>query len=87
MRVKGLGEFLKGVYGIGSQIVEPSYRHRSQTEGKYFAHQSLVLRVDSYPLVELAHMFYRVRSTFVNGERGLMEPPRKFCPFYLAHER
>ena len=67
--------------------LKPSHRHRSETGGKYFAHQSLILRVDSYPLVELAHMFYRVRSTIVNGERELMELPRKFCPLYLVRER
>ena len=82
-----MGEFLKKVYGIGPQIIEPSHRHRSQIGGKYFAHQSLILRVDSYPLVELAHMFYKVRLTIVNGEHGLMESPRKFYPLYLAHER
>ena len=82
-----MGEFLKKVYGIGPQIIEPSHRHRCQIGGKYFAHQSLILRVDSHPLVELAHMFYKVRLTIVNGEHGLMESPRKFCPFYLARER
>lgn len=29
--------------------------------------------MDSHPLVELAHMLYKVRSTIVNGKRGLME--------------
>ena len=53
----------------------------------HITHQSLILRVDSHPLVELAHMFYKVRSTIVNDERGLMEVPRKFCPLYLACER
>ena len=87
MRAKGLGELLKGIYGIGPQTIEPSHRHRFQTGGKYFAHQSLVLRVDNHPLVELAHMFYRVRLTIVSGERGLMESLRKFCSLYLARER
>ena len=32
-------------------------------------------------------MFYRVRSTIVDGERGLMESLRKFGVFYPAHER
>ena len=41
--------------------------------------------MDSHLLIELAHMFYRVRSTIVNGERALMESLRKFCPLYLAH--
>ena len=53
----------------------------------HITHQSLILRVDSHTLVELAHMFYKVRLTIVNGEHGLMESPRKFCPFYLARER
>ena len=87
MRTKSLGELLKGVFGIGPQTIEPSHRHRSQTGGEYFAHQSLILRVDSHPLVELAHMFYRIRSTIVNGECGLMELSRKFCLLYLACER
>ena len=42
--------------------------------------------MDGHPLIELAHMFYRVHSTTVNGERKLMETPRKFSPFYLARE-
>ena len=87
MKAKGPGKLLKGIYGISPQTIKPSHHHRSQTKGKYFAHQSLALRMDSHPLVELAHMFYRVRSTIVNGERGLMESPRKFCPLYLARER
>ena len=84
---KCLSKFLKGIYEIGPQTIEPSHCHRSQTGGKYFAHQSLILRMDSHPLVELAHMFYRVRSTIVNGECGLMESLRKFCHLYLARER
>ena len=43
--------------------------------------------MDSHPLIELTHMFYRVRSTVVNGERRLVEMPRKSCPFYLVYER
>ena len=43
--------------------------------------------MDGHPLIELAHMFYRVRSTIVNGERRLMETPRKFNPFYLVREK
>ena len=43
--------------------------------------------MDNHPLVELAHMFYRVRSTIVNGERRLVETPRKFSHLYLACER
>ena len=62
-------------------------RYRPQIRGKYFVHQSLVLRVDNPPLVELAHMFYKVRLTIVNGEHKLMEPPRKFGFLYLARER
>ena len=87
MRAKGLGELLKGIYGIGPQTIKPSHCHRSRVRGKYFAHQSLVLRVDSHPLVEMAHMFYKIRMTIVNGERGLMKSMRKFCPLYLMRER
>ena len=36
---------------------------------------------------ELAHMFYRVHSTIVYGERGRMESTRKSRPFYFARER
>ena len=43
--------------------------------------------MDGHPLIELAHMFYMVRSTIVNGERRLMESLMKFRPLYLAHER
>ena len=43
--------------------------------------------MDGHPLIELAHMFYRVYSTIVNGESRLMESPRKFRPLYLAPER
>ena len=35
----------------------------------------------------MAHMFYGVRSTIVDGERGLMESPGKFGVFYLVCER
>ena len=80
-------ELLKRIYGIGLQAIEPSHRHKSQTRGKYLLHQSLVLRMDSHPLVKLAYMFYRVRSIIVSGEHGLMESLRKFHPLYLACER
>ena len=43
--------------------------------------------MDSHPLVELAHMFYRVRLTIVSGECRLVETPRKFSPLYLVCER
>ena len=42
--------------------------------------------MDGHPLIELAHMFYRVCSTIVNGERWLVEAPWKFSPFYFACE-
>ena len=53
---------------------------------KYLAYQSLILGMDSHPLVELAYMFYRVHSTIVNGERGLMESSMKFCPLNLTRK-
>ena len=43
--------------------------------------------MDDHPLIELAHMFYKVCSTIVNGEHRLMESPRKFHPLYLTRER
>ena len=42
--------------------------------------------MDGHPLIELAHVFYKARSTIVNGERRLMESLRKFRPLYLARE-
>ena len=86
-KAKVLGELLKGVYEIGPQTIEPSHCHKSQIGGKNFTHQSLILRVDSHSLVDLAHMFYRFRLTIVHGERGLMESTRKFRPFYFVRER
>ena len=35
----------------------------------------------------MAHMFHGVRSTIVDGERGLMESPGNFGVFYLVCER
>ena len=43
--------------------------------------------MDGHPLIELAHVFYTVYSTIVNGERRLMESSKKFRPLYLARER
>ena len=40
--------------------------------------------MDSYSLIEVAYMLYRVRSTIVDGECWLMEPSRKSYPFNLA---
>ena len=42
--------------------------------------------MDGRPLIELAHMFYRVCATIVNEERRLMETSQKFSPFYLARK-
>ena len=87
MRAKCSGELLEGIYGICPQDIEPSHRPGSQTRWENLTHQGLVLRMDNHSLIEVAHMFYRVRLTIVNGERGLMESPRKFCPLNLARER
>ena len=43
--------------------------------------------MNNHSLIEVAHMLYRIRLTIVNGECGLMESQRKFCPLYLARER
>ena len=67
--------------------LKPPHRQKSQARGKHLAHQSFVLRVDNHPLVELAHIFHRIRSTIVNSECGLMESSRKFRPLYLTRER
>ena len=87
MRAKCSGELLEGIYGICPQAVEPSHRHGSQTRWKHLAYQGFVFGVDNHSLIEVAFMFYRVRSTIVDGECGMMEPPRKSCPFNLARER
>ena len=42
--------------------------------------------MDSHSLIEVAHMLHRVRSTIVDGECWLMEPPGKYYPFNLARE-
>ena len=42
--------------------------------------------MDSHPLVELAYVLYKVRSTVVHSESRLMELPREFYPFYLVCE-
>ena len=43
--------------------------------------------MDSHPLVELAHMLHRVCFTVVNGKGWLLEPSRKYGPFYVMCER
>ena len=43
--------------------------------------------MDSYPLVELAHMLHKVCFTVVNGEGWLLELSRKYDLFYVMHER
>ena len=43
--------------------------------------------MDSHTLVELAHMLHMVCSTVVNGEGWLLEPSRKYGPFYVMRER
>ena len=42
--------------------------------------------MDNHSLIEVAYMLHRVRSTIVDGERWLMEPPRKCYPFNLTRE-
>ena len=42
--------------------------------------------MDGHSLVEMAHVIHRVCSTIVNGERWLIQSPRKSCPFNLVHE-
>ena len=43
--------------------------------------------MDSHPLVELAHMLHRICFTVVNGEGWLLEPLRKYDPFYVMRKR
>ena len=85
-RVKGLGELLKGTYGIWLQAIKPSHCHWSQARQKYLAHQSLIFGMDDHLLIKLAYMFYGVRSTIVHCERRLMESLKELSPFYLACE-
>ena len=42
--------------------------------------------MDSHLLLELAHVFYRVRASVIHGERGLMEMLGKLCLFYSPGE-
>ena len=42
--------------------------------------------MDSHSLVEMTHMFHRIRSTIVDGEHWLIESSRKSYPFNLVHE-
>ena len=42
--------------------------------------------MDGHSLVEMAHMIHRIRSTIIDGERWLIEPSRKSCPFNLMCE-
>ena len=42
--------------------------------------------MDSHSLIEVTHMLHRVHSTIVDGERWLMELPRKYWPFNLVRE-
>ena len=53
---------------------------------EHLAHQGFILGMDSRPLIEVAHMLHRIRSTSVNGEHWLMELPRRCYPFNLACE-
>ena len=42
--------------------------------------------MDGHSLVEMAHMLHRIHSTIIDGERWLIEPSRKSCPFNLIRE-
>ena len=39
-----------------------------------------------HPLTEMANMFHWICLTIINGERGLMESPRKIRTFYVSCE-
>ena len=43
--------------------------------------------MDSHPLVKLAHMLHRVCFIIVNGKGRLLEPSRKYGPFYVMRKR
>ena len=43
--------------------------------------------MDSHPLGELVHMLHRVCFIVVNGEGWLLEPSRKYGPFYVMCKR
>ena len=55
-------------------------------DGKYSTHQSLILRMDSHLLFELAYVLYWIRSTIVHGKFWLMETLGKFCLLYSLGE-
>ena len=38
--------------------------------------------MNNHLLFELTYVSYRIRSAIINGERRLVESPRKFCLFY-----
>ena len=42
--------------------------------------------MDGHSLVEVAHVLYSIRSTIVDGECWLVEPPREYCPFNVTRE-
>ena len=86
MKAKCLDEPFKGAYGTYPQTIKPSHRHGSQTRWEHLTHQGLILGMDGHSLVEMAHVIHRVCSTIVNGERWLIQSPRKSCPFNLVRE-
>ena len=87
MRPKSLSKFLEGIYKTCSQTIKLSHCDRPQTRWEHLAHQGLILGVDSHSLVEVTYVLHRVCSIIIDGERWLIESPRKFCPFNFAHER
>ena len=42
--------------------------------------------MDGHSLVEVAHVLYSIRSTIVDGECWLVEPPREYCPLNVTRE-
>ena len=86
MRAKCPGELLEAIYEICPWAIEPFYYHGSYTEWEHLTYQGFIFGMDSHSLIEVAHMLHWVRSTIVDGECWLMEPPRKNCPFNLMHE-
>ena len=86
MRSKRPSKILKGINRTSSQAIKPSYCHRLQTGWEHLAHQGFILGVNNHPLVEVAHMFYKVCLTIVHGEYWLSKLPRKFSSFNSAYK-
>ena len=56
-------------------------------DGKTLHISTSFFRMDSHPLIKLAHMLHGVCFAVVNGEGWPLESSRKYSPFYVVCER